>query len=80
MTAPKSKNITWHHGLVSREERESRNGHKGAILWYTGLSACGKSTIANAVEKKLHDLGATAYVLDGDNIRFGLNKNLGFSP
>lgn len=80
MSEPKSKNITWHHGLVSREEREQRNRNRGVILWYTGLSGCGKSTIANAVEKKLFDTGHHTYVLDGDNIRFGLNKNLGFSP
>lgn len=80
MTEPKSKHITWHHGLVSRAEREKRSKNVGAILWYTGLSGCGKSTIANAVEKRLFDLGCQTYVLDGDNIRFGLNKNLGFSP
>lgn len=80
MNEPKSKNITWHHGLVSREEREKRNKNKGVILWYTGLSGCGKSTIANAVEKRLFDSGHHIYVLDGDNIRFGLNSNLGFSP
>ncbi len=80
MSEPKSKNITWHHGLVSKQEREQRNKNRGVILWYTGLSGCGKSTIANAVEKKLFDMGHHTYVLDGDNIRFGLNKNLGFSP
>ncbi len=80
MGEPKSKNITWHHGLVTREEREARNGNKGVILWYTGLSGSGKSTIANAVEKKIFDGGYHTYVLDGDNIRFGLNSNLGFSP
>ncbi len=80
MTEPKSKHITWHHGLVSREEREKHNKNVGAILWYTGLSGCGKSTIANEVEKRLFDGGCMTYVLDGDNIRFGLNKNLGFSP
>ncbi len=80
MTEPKSKHITWHQGLVSREDRERRNKNVGAILWYTGLSGSGKSTIANVVEKKLFDMGCQTYVLDGDNIRFGLNKNLGFSP
>jgi len=80
MREPKSKNITWHHGLVEREEREKKNKNKGVILWYTGLSGCGKSTIANALEKKISDSGYHTYVLDGDNIRFGLNKNLGFSP
>ena len=80
MSEPKSKNITWHHGLVERGEREKRNKNKGVILWYTGLSGSGKSTIANEVEKKIFDGGHHTYVLDGDNIRFGLNSNLGFSP
>ena len=80
MGEPKSKHITWHHGLVTRDEREAINKNSGVILWYTGLSGCGKSTIANEVEKKLFDQGFHVYVLDGDNIRFGLNKNLGFSP
>jgi len=80
MNEPKSKHITWHHGLVDRDEREQRNKNNGVILWYTGLSGCGKSTIANEVEKMLFNSGYHTYVLDGDNIRFGLNKNLGFSP
>jgi adenylylsulfate kinase len=80
MSEPKSKNITWHHGLVERGEREKRNNNKGVILWYTGLSGSGKSTIANEVEKKIFEGGYHTYVLDGDNIRFGLNSNLGFSP
>lgn len=80
MSEPKSKNITWHHGLVERAEREKINRNRGVILWYTGLSGSGKSTIANAVEKKVFDGGYHTYVLDGDNIRFGLNSNLGFSP
>jgi len=80
MSEQKSKNITWHHGLVERKERENRNKNRGVILWYTGLSGCGKSTIANEVEKKIFDSGYHTYVLDGDNIRFGLNSNLGFSP
>jgi adenylylsulfate kinase len=80
MSEPKSKNITWHHGLVERKEREDRNRNRGVILWYTGLSGSGKSTIANEVEKKIFESGYHTYVLDGDNIRFGLNSNLGFSP
>jgi adenylylsulfate kinase len=80
MGEPKSKHITWHHGLVERGEREKRNKNKGVILWYTGLSGSGKSTIANEVEKRLFESGFHTYVLDGDNIRFGLNSNLGFSP
>ena len=76
----KSTNVHWHEGHISREERESRNGHRGAILWFTGLSGSGKSTLANAVDRRLHELGLSSYVLDGDNVRHGLNRNLGFSP
>lgn len=76
----KSTNVHWHEGHVSREEREGRAGHRGAILWFTGLSGSGKSTLANAVDHRLHDLGLHSYVLDGDNIRHGLNGDLGFSP
>ncbi len=80
MTEQKSTNVTWHEHHVSREERQKLNGHKGAVLWFTGLSGCGKSTIANAVDQMLHAKGIHTFVLDGDNIRMGLNKNLGFSP
>lgn len=76
----KATNITWHHETISRAEREERNGHKGAVLWFTGLSASGKSTIAQALQAVLFEHGCQAYVLDGDNIRHGLNKDLGFSP
>jgi adenylylsulfate kinase len=76
----KSTNVHWHEGHVSRDEREKRNGHRGAILWFTGLSGSGKSTLANAVDHRLHELGLASYVLDGDNIRHGLNGDLGFSP
>ncbi|TPX69109.1 adenylyl-sulfate kinase [Spizellomyces sp. 'palustris'] len=76
----KAANITWHEGDVSREERENLLGHKGLTIWFTGLSASGKSTIASALEQHLLHKGTTAYRLDGDNVRFGLNKNLGFSP
>ena len=79
MTEQKATNVTWHDHSVTREERCKLMGHKGCILWFTGLSACGKSTIANAVDRKLHDAGVHTSVLDGDNIRMGLNKNLGFS-
>ncbi|OIQ00256.1 MAG: adenylyl-sulfate kinase [Zetaproteobacteria bacterium CG2_30_46_52] len=75
----KSSNVVWHHGQVSRENRESMNGHKGAVLWFTGLSGSGKSTLSHAVEAKLHELGAHTYVLDGDNVRHGLCGDLGFS-
>ncbi|WP_017436088.1 adenylyl-sulfate kinase [Saccharococcus caldoxylosilyticus] len=74
-----STNIVWHQTAVTKEDRRKRNGHHSAILWFTGLSGSGKSTIANAVSKKLFDLGIQNYVLDGDNIRHGLNKDLGFS-
>jgi adenylylsulfate kinase len=72
-------NVTWHDHTVSKEERAKLNGHKGAVLWFTGLSACGKSTVANTVDHLLHSMGKHSYVLDGDNIRMGLNKNLKFS-
>ena len=80
MTEQKATNVTWHEHVVSRDERFKLNGHKGAVLWFTGLSGCGKSTIANAVDYKLYQAGKRSFVLDGDNIRLGLNKNLGFTP
>jgi len=73
-------NITWHEGHVAREHREKLLRQRGATVWLTGLSASGKSTIAFSVEHALVERGHLAYVLDGDNIRHGLNKNLGFSP
>ncbi|KAI8833700.1 Adenylylsulfate kinase-domain-containing protein [Chytridium lagenaria] len=76
----KATNIVWHDGDVSRTERETLLKQKGFTLWFTGLSASGKSTIASALEQHLLHHGIAAYRLDGDNIRFGLNKNLGFSP
>jgi adenylyl-sulfate kinase len=76
----KSSNITWHHSKVSREDREKRSRHKGAVIWLTGLPCSGKSTIAVSLEEKLFQLGCNVYILDGDNIRHGLNSNLGFSP
>lgn len=80
MAEQKATNVTWHDHQVSKQERQKLNGHKGAVLWFTGLSGCGKSTIANAVDTLLHAQGIHTAVLDGDNIRMGLNKNLGFSP
>jgi len=77
---PKSKNITWHDGQVTRSDREKQRGQRGVTIWLTGLSGSGKSTVAVAAEKALHDLGKATYILDGDNIRMGLNSNLGFSP
>ena len=80
MTEIKATNITWHEGHVGREERETLLSQKGALVWLTGLSGSGKSTIAYTLEHALMQEGRLAYVLDGDNIRHGLNKNLGFSP
>jgi adenylylsulfate kinase len=80
MTQPKSQNIVWHQTTVSRTEREAINGHRGATVWLTGLSGSGKSTIANLMEKALWERGVRSFVLDGDNVRHGLNKDLGFSP
>ena len=80
MTERKATNIVWHAGNVTREDREKINGHKGFTVWFTGLSGSGKSTVAVAVEKALWDRGVRTYILDGDNIRHGLNANLGFSP
>ncbi|NUN15148.1 MAG: adenylyl-sulfate kinase [Myxococcales bacterium] len=77
---PVSENITWHHGKLDDAMREEKLGQKGAIVWLTGLSASGKSTIAREVEYHLVQNGINAAVLDGDNIRHGLNKDLGFSP
>ncbi|MGB8391982.1 adenylyl-sulfate kinase [Mycobacterium sp.] len=68
-----SNNITWHDHNVTRNEREKLNGHKGCVIWFTGLSASGKSTIANIVEQKLYERGTRSYLLDGDNVRYGLN-------
>jgi adenylylsulfate kinase len=79
MAEQKATNVTWHEHAVSKEERTKLAGHKGAVLWFTGLSASGKSTVANVVDHKLFSLGKRSFVLDGDNIRMGLNKNLGFS-
>ena len=80
MTKVKATNITWHEGHVGHEERESLLNQKGALIWMTGLSGSGKSTIAFTLEHALMQRGHLAYCLDGDNIRHGLNKNLGFSP
>jgi adenylylsulfate kinase len=69
--------VHWHEHAVAREEREKLNGHRGCVVWFTGLSACGKSTVANLVDHKLHSMGLRSYVLDGDNIRHGLNAGPG---
>jgi adenylylsulfate kinase len=75
----KATNIFWHSGEITRKDRERANGHKGVTLWLTGLSASGKSTVARKLEEKLFEMGCQVMVLDGDNVRHGLNKNLGFS-
>jgi len=80
MREQKATNVTWHAHKVTREERESLLEQKGVVLWFTGLSGSGKSTIANEVAYKLHSMKKLSYILDGDNIRHGLNKDLGFSP
>lgn len=75
----KATNVTWHEGEITREDRAQLLGQVGATLWFTGLSGSGKSTIAVALEKALLDMGNLSYRLDGDNIRLGINQNLGFS-
>lgn len=80
MTEKKNINITWHQPLVSRADREKRNGYRGAVVWITGLPSSGKSSLAHEVERRLFEFGCNSYVLDGDNIRHRLNKDIGFSP
>ncbi|WP_461517634.1 adenylyl-sulfate kinase [Porticoccus sp.] len=79
MTQQIATNVHWHHGEVTREDRNRLMGQKGATLWFTGLSGSGKSTVSVALESALYEHGKLAYRLDGDNIRLGINKNLGFS-
>ncbi|NRR21819.1 adenylyl-sulfate kinase [Brevibacillus sp. MS2.2] len=78
MSREGTANIVWHPTTVTKEDRQKRAGHKSCVLWFTGLSGAGKSTLANAVEHELHQRGLASYVLDGDNIRHGLNRGLGF--
>ena len=80
MKEQKATNVIWHTHTISRKERETLLKQKGMVLWFTGLSGSGKSTIANEVSYRLHKKGKTTYILDGDNVRHGLNKDLGFSP
>ena len=80
MAQQKATNITWHEAVVTAEDREKLLNQKGCVIWFTGLSGSGKSTLANAVGQVLHQQQHHTYVLDGDNVRHGLNKNLGFSP
>jgi adenylylsulfate kinase len=75
----KNNNVAWHHATVTRERRQRLNGHNSFILWFTGLSGAGKSTLAHALEEQLHQMGCRTFVFGGDNVRHGLNKNLGFS-
>lgn len=79
MAEQKATNVYWHDGEVTREDRNKLLGHKGATLWFTGLSGSGKSTVAVALEQALTARGKLCYRLDGDNVRLGINKNLGFS-
>jgi len=80
MTTPTKPAITWHHATVTRERREQLLKHKSTLLWFTGLSGAGKSTLAHAVEESLYQKGYHTFVLDGDNVRHGLCKDLGFKP
>ena len=73
-------NLTQHNFTVSRQQREANTGHKGKVIWFTGLSGSGKSTVANALDELLYKRGLRTYILDGDNVRLGLNQDLGFSP
>jgi adenylylsulfate kinase len=76
----KKKDLYWHEHSITVDERRKSYNYKSCIIWFTGLSAAGKSTLANALSARLHMIGVKSYVLDGDNIRHGLNKDLGFSP
>ena len=77
--AQHDENVVWHAHPVSREQREQQHGHQGVVLWFTGLSGSGKSTVAGALEQALHRAGVSSYLLDGDNVRHGLCRDLGFS-
>ena len=79
LDARQSSNTVWHHATVTRARREQQNGHKAIVLWFTGLSSAGKSTLAHAVEERLHQMGCRTFVLDGDNVRHGLCGDLGFT-
>ncbi|KML36098.1 adenylyl-sulfate kinase [Cytobacillus firmus] len=79
MNAHEGKNIVWHHSAISKLDRQRSHGHNSLMVWFTGLSGSGKSTIANALQYQLHQRGISVYLLDGDNLRHGINKNLAFS-
>jgi len=78
-SSEKSSNVVWHNATVTRQRREEMNGHGGVILWFTGLSGAGKSSLAHAVEEELHQINCHTFVFDGDNVRHGLCADLGFS-
>jgi adenylylsulfate kinase len=80
MTIQKAAYVYWHQGAITRNDRQRLNGHPGFTIWFTGLSGSGKSTLAVACEEALYERGFHTYILDGDNVRHGLNKDLGFSP
>jgi adenylylsulfate kinase len=80
MTDTKATNITWHDQKITKADLEALHNHKGVTVWFTGLSGSGKSTIANAVSMALYERGVNVFVLDGDNVRHGLTKDLGFTP
>lgn len=79
MEEKRSPNVFWHHAVINRERRQQQHRHRSALLWFTGLSSAGKSTLAHAVEEQLYVQGVSTYVLDGDNVRHGLCGDLGFS-
>lgn len=80
MSTVNNRNLTWHDHAITRDDREELNTHKGATIWFTGLSGSGKSTVADYVARMLHQRGVRTAILDGDNVRLGLNSDLGFSP
>ena len=80
MTVQKAEHVYWHQGTITRKDRERLNGHRGFTVWFTGLSGSGNSTLAVAAEEALYERGCHTFILDGDNVRHGLNKDLGFSP
>ncbi|MFC3883574.1 adenylyl-sulfate kinase [Bacillus songklensis] len=73
-----TKSIVWHHSTITKADRQRLNQHKSCVLWFTGLSGSGKSTLANEIDRRLYHLGIRSYILDGDNVRHGLSKDLGF--
>lgn len=77
--AQHDENVVWHAHPVTQQQREQHHGHRGVVLWFTGLSGSGKSTVAGALEEALHERGVSTYLLDGDNVRHGLCSDLGFS-